>query len=482
VLDLINQILEVARLEAGRAQLHARRLDIGAFLQNLANSFAAFAERKQLTFEVQIPSEPIVLYADADQLQKVLSNLLSNAFKFTPAGGSVRVSVQTDSESCRIAVRDSGQGIPASELTRVFERFYRVRGSSGPAQPGTGIGLALAKELVELHGGTLTVQSEEGFGSTFTVTLLRGHAHLAPDQIDVTDDVRPLAPAPVTLPPVPGPAVDLEPQEADSDVDVTTVLVVEDNAEVRSYIRKHLAPTYRVLEAVDGHQGLEMTRRLLPDLVLSDVMMPGMDGYALCRALKNDAETDFIPVILLTARAATEDRYAGLQEHADDYLTKPFDVNELLLRVENLIDARKRMRERFAGAALVLHPTAVQVAPPEEKFLDQVRTVIEENLGDEAFSVERLARKVAHSRGHLHRRLRELLNESPSDLIRRMRLERAAQLLEARSGGVSEIAYAVGFKSVAHFSNSFQEKFGVRPSGYRAERARPTGVAEPPTG
>jgi DNA-binding response OmpR family regulator len=284
-------------------------------------------------------------------------------------------------------------------------------------------------------------------------------------------------------PPAPKPDGDLEPPEAEvADADVTTVLVVEDNAEVRAYIRRHLAPLYRVLEALDGQQGLEMTRRLLPDLVLSDVMMPGMDGYALCRALKQDPDTDFIPIILLTARAATEDRLTGLQQHADDYLTKPFHVNELLLRIENLIAARKRMRERFAGAGpgIELHASAVQVAPAEQRFLEQVRVVIEENLGDESFSVERLARKVAHSRGHLHRRLRELLNESPSDLIRRMRLERAAQLLEARSGGVAEIAYGVGFKSVAHFSNSFPEQFGVRPSAFRAEHARPTGTTEQP--
>jgi DNA-binding response OmpR family regulator len=250
------------------------------------------------------------------------------------------------------------------------------------------------------------------------------------------------------------------------------VLVIEDNADVRAYVRRHLAPRYRVLEAADGATGLALTRRSLPDLVLSDVMMPGLDGHALCRAIKTDPETDFIPIILLTARAAPEDRVAGLQEHADDYLTKPFDVNELLARVENLITSRKLLRQRFAEMpGLSLHPTAANVVPADTKFLEQVRVAIEASLGDEDFSVEPLARQVAHSRGHLHRRLRALVNESPSDLIRRMRLERAAQLLAAGSGSVAAVAYSVGFKSVAHFSNSFNEHFGVRPSAYRATLA-----------
>jgi CheY-like chemotaxis protein/AraC-like DNA-binding protein len=259
--------------------------------------------------------------------------------------------------------------------------------------------------------------------------------------------------------------------------DVTTVLVVDDNAEVRAYVRQHLAPRYRVLEAVSGEEGLELARRFLPDLVLSDVMMPGMDGYALCRALRADRDTDFIPVILLTARADAEDRLTGLAEHADDYLTKPFDVRELLARIGNIIAMRRRLRERFAGPSLTIHPAPAGVSAADRVFLDQIRAVIEANIGDEGFSVERLAGEVAQSRGNLHRKLRDLIGESPSDLIRRMRLERAAELLEAGAGSVGEIAYAVGFKSVAHFSNAFHEQTGVRPSAWR-EHAIAKGAAQ----
>ncbi|MDX1660743.1 MAG: two-component regulator propeller domain-containing protein [Gemmatimonadota bacterium] len=490
VLDLIEQMLDVARLEAGRTPLRARLLDLGALVEETGRAFAPMVERKSLAFEVRVPDRPVEVYGDPEHLEKAVSNLLSNAVKFTPEGGAVRIAVEGDEEVARVTVRDSGPGIAEDELERVFDRFHRVDDPSREIQPGTGIGLALVRELVELHGGTVSARSELGFGSAFTITLRRGRDHLAPAQIaDEDAPARGPGPAPVgveTPAAVPEPAGSLssgsdEPAavapggldvEEDPDADVTTVLVVEDNAEVRAYVRTHLSPRYRVLEATDGREALEIVRRRLPDLVLSDVMMPGMDGYALCRAIKEDPATDFIPVVLLTARAAPEDRVAGLEEMADDYLTKPFDVRELLARVENLIASRARLLERFGGGGPELHPAEVDVEPRDQRFLDEVREAIERNLGDETFTVERLAEEVAHSRGHLYRRLRALVDEAPSDVIRRMRLERAAALVAGDAGSISEIAYSVGFKSVSHFSNCFQEHFGVRPSLYRAEHVK----------
>jgi signal transduction histidine kinase/ligand-binding sensor domain-containing protein/DNA-binding response OmpR family regulator len=483
VLLLINEILELARVEAGETTLHARRLDLGAFVAGVARTFELFAERKGIAFEIVPPPAPVTAYADPGHLEKVVSNLLSNAFKFTPRQGAVRLAVSADNAVARISVRDSGPGIPAAERARVFDRFHRVE-STAANQPGTGIGLALAKELVNLHGGAISLESEEGFGSTFVVALPLGRDHLSPEQIDADDQVVGAPSAHKVSQPLPLPnhGAGIEDAEVlESEEDITTVLVVEDNAEVRGYVRGHLAPAYRVLEAEDGATGLAMARRMLPDLVLSDVMMPGMDGNALCRAIKADPETDFIPVILLTARADPADRLAGLRDQADDYLTKPFDVRELITRIENLIAIRRRLRERFAGSvpapAAALHPRTVVAEPAEQKFLDQVREAIETRLGDDSFSVEQLAQDVAHSRGHLHRRLRGLLSESPSDLIRRMRLERAAQLLQAQAGTVAEVAYSVGFKSVAHFSNAFKECYGVRPSGWRSGRTGQGAIA-----
>ena len=473
VLDLINEILELARAESGRETVHARRVDLGAFVGNVARSFMPLAERKAIAYDIQSPANDVLVYADPDHLDRALSNLLSNAFKFTPDGGAIRVTVAGDESSARITVRDSGPGIPAADLALIFDRFHRAR--TAGTQPGTGIGLALAKELIALHGGAIAVESEEGFGSTFTVTLRKGHAHLSPEQvIDDGSLTTSASPHPGPPPEFVAPASPMREvpnvgagPEAVTD-DITTVLVVDDNAEVRAYMRQHLVPRYRVLEAVNGEEGIAMAHRYLPDLVLSDVMMPVTDGFALCRALKSDPETDFLPVILLTARAEAEDKLSGLMERADDYLTKPFDVRELLARIANIIAMRRRLRERFAAIPLTIHPAAVDVAPADRKFIDQVRAAIEAHLGDEQFTVERLASEVAQSRGNLHRRLRELIGESPSDLIRRMRLERAAELLDARAGSVAEVAYAVGFKSVAHFSNAFHELHGVRPSAWRA--------------
>lgn len=476
VLELINQVLEVARLEAGGTPLRARPLELGAFVDEVAAGFAPLAERERLDFAVATPAEPITVHGDPDQLEKALANLLSNAMKFTPAGGTVRVAVEGDAAIARVAVRDSGPGIPARELPHVFDRFFRAEGASARRQPGTGIGLALAREVVELHGGTLRAESEVGFGSTFVLELLRGHDHLEPDQLvraggpahAPTAGVRPSTETsrPGDGPPGGASTTDGDPARGDR----ATVLVVEDHPEVRAYLRARLAPRYRVLEASDGEEGLEMARRRLPDLVLSDVMMPGLDGYGLCRALKSDPETAFLPVVLLTARAAAEDRLAGLEEQADDYLTKPFDPAELLARVENLIASRRRLRDRLVGQEAGLHPEPVDVEPADRVFLDRVASVLEDRLGDDGFTVERFAREVGYSRSHLHRRLRELLDETPSELVRRMRLERAAQLLAADAGTVGAVAYAVGFKSVAHFSNRFFDHFGVRPSAYAGER------------
>jgi signal transduction histidine kinase/ligand-binding sensor domain-containing protein/DNA-binding response OmpR family regulator len=473
VLELIDQLLEVSRLEAGSTPLRARRIELGNFVAMLGGAFQPLAERRSIALALELPEEPLAVFADPIHLERILANILSNAFKFTQTGGTVGLTLAAEPPVARISVRDDGPGIAPADLPHVFDRFYRGNESAARHQPGTGIGLALAWELVALHGGTLDVKSEEGSGSTFTVTMLLGRDHLTAEQVVDDGPIEdwsprlPLPSAPVEESPPEG--VDSAEEVPD---DMTTVLVVEDNAELRTFIRTHLQARFRVVEAADGLQGLELARRVLPDLVLSDVMMPGLDGYALCRALKEDPETDFIPVILLTARAASEDRMTGLRQEADAYLTKPFRVEELTIQIDNLIALRRRLRERFAGKLVEVHPAPLELASSDAKFLEQVRGAIEIHLADENFGVEELARLVAHSRGHLHRRLREVVDESPSDLLRRMRLERAAQLLEAGAGSISEIAYGVGFKSVAHFSNRFQDHFGVRPSAYRLQPAR----------
>ena len=473
LLRLVNQILDLSKLEASQMELQVRQADLGAFLHHLAPAFTAAAERNRITFVVDVPSAPCPACFDPDQLDKAVANLLSNALKFTPAGGTVRLGLRHEPGDgtgghALISVRDNGPGIAADRLAHLFERFYQVEKSE--MQPGTGIGLALAKELVELHGGTLTVESEVGFGTTFTIRLP------AVPALEAAGDPGTILPAGApesvgeSMAPLGLPADDPhdigEPDA--SAADRTTVLVVDDHPGIRAYVRRHLEPAFRVVEAADGAAALEAARHAPPDLIVSDVMMPGMDGHALCHALKQDRELDYIPVILLTAKASVENRLEGLGEGADAYLTKPFDVRELVVRVEQLIASRKRLRERFSHEAPRLHARTIDVISSDDAFLERLQSVIEARLDDESFTVEALADALGQSRGHLHRRLRAILNQSPSEAIRTMRLARAAQLLKGQAGLVSEVAYAVGFKSVAHFSTCFREQYGVSPSAYRS--------------
>ena len=482
VLDLVNAMLDIARVESGRMTIRARPVPIGAFVQHVATPFEALAERRAVRLILKLPDAAARVWADPDHLETALSNLLSNALKFVSEGGTVRVAVTAAlDEQVRIAVRDNGPGIPDADLPHVFDRFYRVDESAVRREVGTGIGLALAQELVQVHGGTIKVESEEGFGSTFTVILPWGRAHLDDEQI--ADNRTLWAPDTgesaerVHLEPQETAPPEIRNREVDDETDVTTVLVVEDHAEVRAFVRRHLTDRYRVLEAADGEAGLAVAREHLPDLVLSDVMMPKMDGLALCDALKNDVATDFIPVVLLTARAASEDRIEGLHAQADDYLTKPFEVDELTARVDNLIAGRQRLRERFEdtnGAVSMesvdaLSPTSEDLTSADTEFLCDVQAAITAHMNDDAFTVGQLADEVGISRGHLYRKLRDLLDQSPSDVLRTARLEHAAHLLAADAGTVSEVAYAVGFKGVSHFSNAFNDHFGCRPSVYAQE-------------
>lgn len=532
LLHLVDQLLDIARAESGRLSLRARRGDYRLFLRRIVGSLEPLAERKGVALGMECPETALPLWFDPEHLEKILQNVIGNALKFTPAGGrvTVRVRAEGDSEDSGwlvTEVEDDGPGISAEDLPRIFDRFHRGGGPSR-TQPGAGIGLALAKELVVLHRGLLSAESREGEGSVFTIRLPRGRAHLAVVELAPEDEADLLraggdavpdlatrawptaADAVEASPPgrlleeilvePPRPAGSAEPglrAGLDPGTDVTTILVADDNAEVRAYVRSHLERRYRVVEATDGREALEVARRALPDLVVSDVMMPRMDGFELCRALKSDPETDYIPVVLLTARASSDSKIEGLQEGADDYLTKPFNVRELEARVDNLIASRRRLRDRFAAAAatekvpsgddgglgmgpasdpalggprpyvISITPGIVGVASADAAFLDQVRAAIEERLGDEDFDADALARAVGAGRTTLYRRLKNLLGQSPMGLIRRIRLEHASMLLERGDGAIGEIAYAVGFRSVAHFSSSFKEQYGATPSAYR---------------
>jgi signal transduction histidine kinase/AraC-like DNA-binding protein len=469
---LIDQLLDLSKLEAGRMTLRAGPHDVVPFLEDLVLSFAPAAERKQITLRFTPALGAAVLYFEPDKLEKVFANLLSNALKFTPEGGSVRVAVRAQGDAdVEVEVRDSGPGIPAEALPHLFDRFYQFDPARA-AEPGTGIGLALAKELVVLHGGTIAVASEEGFGAAFTVRLRRGRAHLRGE--DLAGEAVPMHAGKghgtheeagqdwheEEVDDLGDDAADVPPPAS-----APTVLVVEDHPDVRAYVRRHLARRYHVLEAEDGAEGLAVARQARPDLVVSDVMMPGLDGYALCRALKEDEALNHVPVILLTARAEAEDTLEGLAHGADDYLTKPFNARELLLRAENLIEVRRLLRDRFSGE-VVLRPAGVAVPSADAAFLERVQAYVEAHMGERGFDLEAVAEAVGLSARQLRRRVRDITGLSPSGFVRTLRLQRAAQLLEKEAGNISEIAYQVGFDDAKYFSRLFRQVYGVVPSAY----------------
>jgi signal transduction histidine kinase/ligand-binding sensor domain-containing protein/AraC-like DNA-binding protein len=467
LLRLINQLLDLAKLQAHAVVLQRRPHELVAFARAVCESCAPLAERRGIALRFHTEAPALAVAFDAEQLEKALLNLLSNALKFTPAGGVVEVSVSGAASTAEITVRDTGVGIAPDELARVFDRFYQVDATATRQYEGTGIGLALAKELVELHGGEIVAISTPGAGSTFTVRLPLGeeaiadaHAAPAPPAPSGRDELLDTA---LAIDP-PAPVAPL-PQEEPT-ADRTTVLVIDDNADVRAYIRSILKPSYRVIEAADGQAGLEMVRGALPDLVVADVMMPELDGLALGRALKADAMTDAIPVVLLTARAAPEDHVAGLEAGADTYLVKPFDPAVLEATVAGQLAQRRRLRERFRQGEPV--PEAPPPAAPSALEL-RLRPLVTAHIHDPDFGPDALAAAASLSYHQLYRALRDELGTTPSHFIRAVRAECAAELLRQRAGSVTEIAYSVGFESLSYFRRAFRERFGGSPTEYLAD-------------
>jgi signal transduction histidine kinase/ligand-binding sensor domain-containing protein/DNA-binding response OmpR family regulator len=467
VLRLVNQILDVAKLEAGAMRLEPRPVDLAVFTRGVVAAFGSVAEHKGIRLTAETP-ETLRGAFDADAFEKILTNLLSNAVKVTTSAGPVHVALLSDGSVVRLLVRDSGPGIPADQLAHVFERFYQVDESATHRQPGTGIGLSLVKELVELHGGTIEAASG-GTGTTFTATLpMQAVADgiAPPEAPESTDAAGRAAVAATVMAEHDGDPAEPFEEPAHSE-DVPTLLVVDDSADLRRYIRDHFAKRFRIREAGNGAEGIALARRHLPDVVLSDVMMPVADGHELVRALRASVETDFLSIILLTAQAGDEQRLQGLERGADEYLVKPFDMRELDVRVRNLIAARQRLRRRFTNGDEAPLAADVGLAPADGAYVERVRQVIRQRLGDPEFGVGELAEAMAQDRSNLFRRVRQLCGESPSDLIRQMRIEAGTRLLADRSGTVTDVAYAVGFNSLSHFCRCFHDVHGVTPAAYR---------------
>lgn len=488
LLNLVNQLLDLSKLEAGKLRLKAAEENMVPFLKGIVMSFESIAEQKDISLKVKTTNDDIQLYFDRDKMSKILTNLLSNAFKFTPSGGEITVSInQTEQNSVEIKIRDTGIGISADELPKLFDRFYQVDSSFTKEHQGTGIGLALTKELVEFHHGSIRVESQErdsgliGTGWTeFTIELPRGREHLKDDEIlekqtvaesftsaeekDFIQIEYPI-PAEKELSQVEGArtAEDSELVKIGEEEKIM-ILVVEDNPDVKEYIKDSLGDDFQIEIASNGQQGVLKAEKLIPDLIISDIMMPKMDGNELTRILKNDEKTSHIPIVLLTAKSEQESRLEGLETGADDYLTKPFDIKELQIRIKNLINIRKKLQEKYGRGEYIPITDGKKLSNLEERFMDKITEIIENHLSEEEFSIEQFAKEVFMSRMQLHRKLKALTGKPASLYVRSFRLLRAKKMLEEKLGNISEIAYSVGFSSPAYFSKCFRDEFGIPPS------------------
>ncbi len=468
LLTLINQLLDISKIEAGGMKLNAGQHNIVSFLKSLFYSFESLAESKRITLKFESPYEYIPVIYEPDKMEKVFYNLISNAFKFTPSGGEIKVKVNTiNPVFAEICFIDTGRGIPADRISKIFDRFYQGDNSNTREYEGTGIGLALARELIELHKGEISVKSKVDEGTVFTILLPLADVN-EPEQA-ADNDITGITLPDISIPASGSPQEDLNEEESvDYIKNREIILIVEDNIDVRNYIREQLEDDYRIIEASDGQEGMIAALETIPDLILSDIMMPKMDGYEFSSAIRKDEKTSHIPIIMLTAKAGIDEKIEGLETGIDDYLTKPFNARELRVRVKNLILQRKELRKKFSNAT-VIKPSEVSALDADQKFLQKTIKIIENHFEDEQFGVERLAEEAGVSVSQLNRKLKALIDQPAGQLIRSLRLQRAADLLVRNAGSVAEICYQVGFADQSYFSRAFKKQFGCSPSEYKGK-------------
>jgi signal transduction histidine kinase/AraC-like DNA-binding protein len=476
LLGLVNQLLDLSKIDAGSMKLSIMHYDLNKVLRLIARSFIPMAERKKIRYTIAIPEETMNCFFDRDKVEKILVNLLSNAFKYTPDHGEITCSVTSeykkngDTRYIELMVKDTGPGIPAEQLEKIFDRFYQVEDGWKKETSGTGIGLSLTKELTTLQHGEIRVESDPQKGSRFTVRLPIGKDHLKPQEYIIVKDEEVEGQSMIIKCSI----TDNYQKEVDNTVEVSTsadkpiVLVADDSQDIRRHIRESLAKDFAVKEACNGKEGLEKAITIIPDLVITDLMMPEMDGLELCRRLKTDERISHIPVIMLTAKADVEDKIEGLETGADDYITKPFNNKELIIRTKNLIEQRKKLRKKYANQ-ISIEAKEVAVQSVDEKFLQHARIVIEKNISDCDFDVNSFCPEMGMSRMQLFRKLKALVNQTPGELIRNLRLQRAAQLMKQNFGNVAEITYEVGFNNLSYFAKCFKDKFGLLPSEYQKQ-------------
>jgi signal transduction histidine kinase/DNA-binding response OmpR family regulator len=472
LLHLVNQLLDFRKVESNQMRLRASENDLVTFLQNIMQSFSNTAQRRNIDFQLLTRHEHILVWFDTGMMDKTLFNLLSNAFKFTPDGGKIHLSVSLDSfeKKVKFSVEDTGKGMTEDEVKNIFKPFYQ-----GEEQQlaGTGLGLSLSKTLVKLHGGDILVQSTKSKGSRFIVSLPMGNKHLKEEQ-KVTEQVPSFINQGYLM--MPEMDLDVTGEINENRTASQQILLIEDNEDIQFFLKQKLSVTYQIVQSKEGQDALQKAFDLTPDLIICDIMLPGMNGLEITRTLKADLRTSHIPIIILSARSTVEQQIEGTETGADSFITKPFNVRFLLAKIKSLLLNRQALRESY-GTKLVSHtPEVPEIKLPENTslldrdFIQKFVTYIEQHYARQDFQVADLCQKFSLSRSQLYRKVSALLGEGISDYIQNVRLKKAEELLLEDKLSVTDIAYQVGYSSPDYFSTVFRSRYGVSPSGFRKKQ------------
>jgi signal transduction histidine kinase/DNA-binding response OmpR family regulator len=479
ILGLINQMMDLRKIDKGQMQMHMRETNLVSFINDIYTLFSQQAKNKNILFHFDCDEERIMAWIDRGNFDKIIINILSNAFKFTPTGGEIRIRLIANEKEATISIFDNGEKIPDDKLERIFERFYQSPSSANDRNIGTGIGLDLTRSLVELHHGTIEAHNNAaGPGCEFIVTIPLGNEHLTPEEM-VIDEAEEEA--------VTENIIDAAEEEQQQGEEVVAsadlpkigkrqkIVIVEDDSEIRDYLTEALSENYDITGCENGKKGLAAVLKQMPDLVISDVMMPEMDGTTLCSKIKTNNATSHIPVVLLTAKSREEDQLEGLEMGADAYIVKPFNMDILRRTIDNLIHSHHTLQLKFGrNDQLEELVDDIKVKSPDEKLLERVMQAINHNLNNADLNVDKIADEVGISRVHLHRKMKELTGQTPHDFIRNIRMKKAASLLASGDMNVSEVMYACGFSNAASFSTVFKKMYGMSPREYMNEHAEKT--------
>ncbi|MDX9729540.1 MAG: hybrid sensor histidine kinase/response regulator transcription factor, partial [Bacteroidales bacterium] len=485
MLRLVNQILDFRKVQNRKMKLKIEEFALGPFIGGICTDFRKVAEDKGIRLMIEDFSEGEKVWADRDKVEKIAFNLITNALKFTPRGKRVNVTVKKNIDSLELIVADQGTGLSREKMKKLFMRFDSEEKEVMTMQPGTGIGLSLSRELAELHRAELTAESEEGRGATFRVIFRLGFAHFDNDtEFVLADGQNPLRSRRQTE------TMKEEEEEAEveaHDDDEPVLLFVEDNEELRSFIKIILSDGFHVIEAGNGIEGLEIARNQLPDIIITDLMMPEMDGLELARRIKQETTTSHIPVVVLTAKTDLDTQVEALKRGADDFITKPFSSTYLKARVENILQQRKKLQELFlatladypsskAGRSYEVTPAEPMVESYDDKLMKSLMDVMEQNIDNADLTVDELVSKIGIGRSVFFKKLKSLTGLAPIEFIREVRVKRAAQLIESGEYTISQVTYMVGCNDPRYFSRIFKQRFGVTPSEYRDKNAKPKQV------